>query len=106
MKRNEERTIARLLKTAHTSHQSTDLPPAWRSSVMARIARTDMTTDTAANTTSDFERMAPGFTLAAATLSVIVLVIAGFSLSGLPGELMLAHTTQSFDMSLFSWASL
>jgi len=102
MKRNEERKISRLFKAAHANRQPQDLPSSWRSTVMAGISHTHMASQSA----SDFERLAPGFTLAATTLSVIVLIVAGFSLSELPGELMLAYTAQNFDMTLFSWANM
>ena len=72
---NEEKKVDRLLKMAHANRQSTDLPSTWRDSVIAEISQ-----DTASHPASDFERLAPGFALAATGLSVAALTIAGLSL--------------------------
>ena len=102
MKRDEKRKADCLLKTAHANRLFMDLPFSWHDTVMAEILRIG----TPLQTASGFERLAPGFTLAATTLSIVLLVVAEFSLSGLSDKLVFAYTTQGFDLSLFQWVSL
>ena len=85
---NEEKKVDHLLRVAHANRQAVNLPSTWCDSVMAEISQ-----DTASHPASDFERLAPGFALAATSLSVAALTIAGLSLNELPGELKIGRAS-------------
>lgn len=89
MQRNTKTPIQRLLASIHANQMPAPLSPDWREEVMNRIARMPP-----ANPAPDWERLAPRFTLAAATLSVLLLVTATVGLASLPEALSTAINNQ------------
>lgn len=90
MNRNESTTIKQLLGAIHSRREPRLPSPAWRRSVMSEIgsAASFDTPET------DFERLAPRFTLAAATLSLLLMATASWTLHSLPGQIYSAYTSQ------------
>ncbi len=102
MNRNERNTITRLFRATHANRVKNVLPSEWRTSVMTEISQLGR----AYGMKTELERLAPRFTLAAASLSIIILLVATTSLGSLPKELAEAYTAQAFDMTSLSWTSM
>lgn len=94
MHRNERNRFIRLLGAIHSTTDTPELSSAWRDDVMNEIARSGRFT--AAQ--PDWERLAPRFTMAAATLSVIMAITAGWSLNTLPTMLYQAYASELYSI--------
>lgn len=92
MNRRERNSILTLFKKSHANRARPTPSTEWRAGVMADVQRIAVE-ERAAN---DWERAAPRFTMAAAALSAILLVVATWSLGSLPQELYAEYANSMF----------
>lgn len=100
MKHEKQRTIRRFLTTAHRSTPQPQLSARWRASVMDAVSHEPIGRPT------DFERLAPKFTLAATAASLILIVVAAWSLNGLSDTLYTLYASQTLDIPSNLWTSM
>lgn len=102
MHRNERTSFIKLLGAIHARKETPALSSAWREDVMNEIARTGWSRVRE----SDWERLAPRFSLAAAALSAVMIVTTGGSLISLPDLISQAYSYDLFNIVPMTMSSL